>query len=117
MLKLLVLSTLQCLMLVTSQIFLKFAMARMGSFEFSWTYFKALLCNLPLAASGIAIACATILWMYILKHFEFSVAYPLISISYIFGLLAAVFIFHEAVPAVRWFGVAFIMVGVYFIVK
>mgnify|MGYP001738475588 FL=1 len=50
--------------------------------------------------------------MYIVKHFPLSQAYPLISLSYVMGMLAAVFIFHEAVPLIRWVGVALIMVGV-----
>ena len=60
---------------------------------------------------------ATILWFYILKHNDLSLVYPLISISYIFGTIAAVFIFHETVSPMRWFGVLFIMIGVAFLAK
>ena len=60
---------------------------------------------------------ATMLWFYILKHNDLSLVYPLISISYIFGTLAAVFIFHETVPLSRWIGVILIMVGVAFLAK
>ena len=52
------------------------------------------------------------LWLYILKHYPLSQAYPLISLSYVMGMLAAVFVFHEAVPLVRWLGVGLIMAGV-----
>lgn len=117
MLKLLIISTVQSLFLVLSQIFLKFAMARMGTFSFSLEYFKQIVGNWQLALSGISIAMATVLWMYILKHFEFSIAYPMISISYIFGMLASVFIFQETVPVTRWIGVAFIMIGVVFVAR
>jgi drug/metabolite transporter (DMT)-like permease len=117
MLRLILISTIQCLFLVGSQIFLKFAAARMGKFSFTWEYIKSALANWQFALSGVCIGAATVLWMYILKHFEFSVAYPMISISYIFGMLAAVFIFHEAVPASRWIGIGFIMIGVVFVAK
>ncbi len=117
MFRLICLSTLQCLLLASCQVFLKLAMARMGDFSFSWSYFGALLSNWHLACSGICIAAATVLWLYIIRHFELSVAYPLISISYIFGMLAAIFIFHETVPASRWIGVGLIMCGVWFVVK
>ncbi|HPH16102.1 MAG TPA: EamA family transporter [Bacteroidales bacterium] len=117
MLKLLIISTIQSLFLVSSQIFLKFAMVRMGSFSWSMAYFKQIVVNWQLALSGISIALATALWMYILKHFEFSVAYPMISISYIFGMLASVFIFQESVPITRWVGVALIMIGVVFVAR
>jgi undecaprenyl phosphate-alpha-L-ara4N flippase subunit ArnE len=55
--------------------------------------------------------------MYIIRHFEFSIAYPLISISYVWGVLAAIFIFHENIPPIRFVGVALIVVGVICIVQ
>lgn len=117
MLKLLFLSSIQSVLLVCSQIFLKLALAKMSPFVFKWYYFKELLLNWQLAVSGVSIASASILWFYILKKYPFSVAYPLISISYIFGLLAAVFIFKELVPLTRWLGVLLIISGVYLIIK
>lgn len=117
MLKLIFLSTIQSLFLVASQVFLKFATARMGTFKFTVACFKDLVVNWQLACSGISIAIATVLWMYILKHFDFSMAYPMISISYVFGMFAAMFIFHESVPLTRWIGLLLILVGVMFVVK
>jgi len=117
MLKLIILATIQSFLLATSQVFLKLATLRMDKFSLTWTFFKDLLMNWQLAMSGISIAAATIIWMYILKRFELSVAYPLISISYIFGMLASIFIFKEVVPFTRWIGVGLIMAGVVFLVK
>jgi len=117
MLKLIIFATIQSFLLAASQVFLKLATLRMDRFSFTWTFFKDLLVNWQLALSGISIAAATVIWMYILKRFELSVAYPLISISYVFGMLASVFIFHEVVPLTRWIGVGLIMIGVVFLVK
>lgn len=117
MLRLILLSTIQSLLLASSQVFLKLAMVRMDKFSFTWGYFKELLINWQLALSGISIALATGIWFYIIRHFELSVAYPLISISYVFGMLASIFIFHETVPLSRWIGVGLIMCGVYLIAK
>lgn len=44
-------------------------------------------------------------------------AYPLVSLSYVFGLLAAAWIFHEDVSFNKWVGVALIMIGCYIISK
>lgn len=115
--KLIVLSTIQSLFLVVSQVFLKLAMTRMGAFRFSREFLKEVLGNWQLACSGISIAVATLLWMYILRRFEFSMAYPMISISYIFGMLVAVFLFHETVPLTRWIGVFLIIAGVVLVAK
>jgi drug/metabolite transporter (DMT)-like permease len=117
MLRLILLSTLQSLFLVGTQVFLKLAVQRMGTFIWAWEFFKSQLTNWPLAASGICVATATFLWMYILKLYDFSMAYPMISISYIFGMLAAMFIFHETIPVTRWIGVILIMAGVIFVAR
>ena len=117
MLKLISLSLVQCLLLTSSQIFLKFAMATMGKFSFSWSYFRELLSNWQLACSGITIAAASAIWFYIIKHFDFSQAYPMISISYVFGMLAAMVIFRETIPLNRWVGVALIISGVILVAK
>ncbi|MDR2810418.1 MAG: EamA family transporter [Tannerellaceae bacterium] len=115
--KIILLSTVQCLFLSGGQVFLKFAMNRMDTFRFSLLFFRNLLTNWYLLASGLCMAIATLLWLYILKHFDFSVAYPMISISYIFGTLAAIYIFHETVPPLRWVGIFLIMAGVTLIAK
>lgn len=111
------LSLIQSFMLISSQVFLKFAMQRFDRFEWSWRFFRSQLTNWDLAFSGITIAAATVMWMYIIRHFEFSIAYPLISISYVWGVLAAIFIFHENIPPIRFVGVALIVVGVICIVQ
>lgn len=55
--------------------------------------------------------------MYIIKHYPLSVAYPMISLSYVFGMLAAVVCFHEDVSLSKWIGVAFIIIGCCLIAK
>ena len=54
---------------------------------------------------------ATVLWMYMLKHFPFSIAYPLSCLSYAFGMVAAILVFHEQVNWVQWIGVFLVMTG------
>ena len=117
MLRLLLLSTIQCFFLVITQIFLKLAVVQMGAFHFSVDFFKRLLVNWQFACSGVSVIIATILWMYILKHFDFSMAYPMISISYIFGMVASIVVFNESIPSTRWIGVILIMIGVIFVAK
>ncbi|GHS87829.1 hypothetical protein FACS1894201_09180 [Bacteroidia bacterium] len=89
----------------------------MAKFSLTWAFVGELLTNWWLLASGICMAGATVLWLYIVKHFDFSMVYPMISLSYVFGMLAAVYIFHETVPMTRWLGVLLIMGGVVLIAK
>jgi undecaprenyl phosphate-alpha-L-ara4N flippase subunit ArnE len=60
---------------------------------------------------------ASFLWLYIIRHFDFSIVCTTISISYVFGMLAAVYIFHEAVPVTRWVGAFLIICGIILVVK
>jgi drug/metabolite transporter (DMT)-like permease len=117
MLKLIGLAIVQSFLLMLSQVFLKLAVMQFGPFQFTFAYFKSILSNFYLAISGLAVAGAISFWVYILKHYPFSIAYPLGSISYIFGLVAAVIVFHENVSAIRWMGVCIIIVGIYFVTK
>ncbi len=117
MLKLLTLSLSQCACLAMGQVFLKLAMVKMPKFEFSLSFFTALLTNWNLLFSGLSMGAASLLWFYIIKHYEFSIAYPLISFSYVFGMLAAIFVFHESVPVTRWMGLTLIVLGTFFLLK
>ncbi len=117
MLKLIGLSVIQSIFLMFSQVFLKLAVTTYGPFEFSFAYLKSVFTNLHLFLSGISIAGAMSLWVYILRHYPFSVAYPMGSMSYIFGLVAAIMVFHEHVSPYRWLGVCIIIVGIYFVTK
>jgi undecaprenyl phosphate-alpha-L-ara4N flippase subunit ArnE len=107
----------QCLFLAAGQVFLKFGLAKIDKFTWTWRFFQDFFTNWWMLASGLSMVAASIIWFYILKHHDLSLVYPLISISYIFGTLAAIFIFHEIVSPMRWLGVLFIMIGVAFLTK
>lgn len=97
--------------------FLKYAMMRMPAFSWSRDFFAKMLVNWQFAACGLFFGAASILWAYIVKTFPLSTAYPMVSLSYIFGMFAAIMFFHEEVSAAKWLGVAFIMTGCFLIAK
>ncbi|WP_349408674.1 EamA family transporter [Pseudalkalibacillus sp. SCS-8] len=66
---------------------------------------------------GLLYVVATFIWMYIITKLPFSVAYPLQSLSYVVGVLAAYFYFKENVDVSQWIGVCVIVLGVYLIAK
>ena len=55
------------------------------------------------------------LWMFILSKIDLSVALPLASIGYILVPFAAIFFLHEFVTPLRWLGLVFIILGIYFV--
>ena len=107
----------QCMFLAAGQVFLKLGSEKTEAFSWTLKYFRDFFTNWWFLASGLSMAGASIIWFYLLKHNELSLIYPLISISYVFGTLAAIYIFHENVSATRWIGIVFIMIGAAFLVK
>jgi undecaprenyl phosphate-alpha-L-ara4N flippase subunit ArnE len=104
-------------LLVAAQTFLKVSVQLFGAFSWTWIFFKTVFTTWQFAASGLCALAAMGTWIYVLKHYEFSLAYPSLSISYTIGLLSAYFFLHEAIPISRWIGVIIIMIGVYFVIK
>lgn len=116
-LKLLPISILQCALLTAGQVFMKFGLNKAGKFSWSWNYLYRLFFNWQFISCGICFALGSVLWMYIVKKFPFSMAYPMVSISYVMGMLAAIIFFHENVSITRWIGVLLIMGGCVLIAK
>lgn len=117
MLRLLVLSLTQCLLLSGGQVFLKFALMKMAPFGWNREFFFSLLKNWQFAACGALYLAGSLLWMYILKHYPFSQAYPMISLSYVFGMIAAMIFFNEQISPTRWAGVLLILCGCVLVAK
>lgn len=67
----------------------------------------------PLILAGLGLyIIATVVWFVVLSKADLSYAYPLQSLAYVIGVLAAWLIFKEVIPPTRWIGVAVIIAGV-----
>ena len=117
MVRLLILVAVQALFLSGGQVLLKLAMAQLPSFSWSWAYFRQVLTDWWLLACGASFGIATVLWLYILRHFPFSQAYPLTALAYLFSMVAAIVVFGEQVPLVRWIGALLIVGGCMLVMK
>ena len=115
MYKVIPLTILQCLFLTGGQVLLKFALMRMAPFGWNRAFWSSVLLNWQFAACGLCFLIASLLWMYIVKTFPFSVAYPMVSMSFVIGMIAAVVFFHEQVSWTKWVGVMLIVAGCLFI--
>ncbi|AYN26266.1 MULTISPECIES: 4-amino-4-deoxy-L-arabinose-phosphoundecaprenol flippase subunit ArnE [Enterobacteriaceae] len=65
-----------------------------------------------LALSVLLLGCAMLLWLLVLQRVPVSVAYPMLSLNFIFITLAARFIWHEPVSLRHWLGVVVIICGI-----
>ena len=62
---------------------------------------------------GFALAfTGSIFWLGVVSRLPFSVAYPLLSISYIFSVIAAYYVFAEQVSLLRIVGTLVICIGI-----
>ncbi len=114
---LLLYALLQSLLLVSAQVALKFALAKFLPFAWTREFWLSALTNWQFALCGVLFGASGVLWMMIVKRFPFSQAYPMVSISYVLALVAAIIFFHEEVSAVKWVGSGLIVLGCFLIAK
>lgn len=115
--QLLGLSLLQSIMLSMGQLSLKLALGHMLPFEWSLRFWTHMLTNWWFLLCGIMFGGASLLWMYILKHWPLSMAYPMVSMSYVIAMIMAVLFLHESIAWNRWLGVGLIMLGCVLVAK
>ncbi len=97
---------------VLSQATLKIAMQNISNFQWTWPCFsQQILLNGWLWIAIVLIIVANVAWLYILKVFPFSYAFPLTALGFVFSLIVSIFLLHETVIWTQWVGVALIMAG------
>lgn len=60
---------------------------------------------------------SSILWLDVLSKLDFSLAFPMVGLTYVFTLLIGRFFFGEAIGWERTLGVALILCGVFFLIR
>ena len=60
---------------------------------------------------------SSILWLDVLSKLDFSLAFPMVGLTYVFTLLIGRFFFGETIGWERMLGVAFIVTGIFFLVR
>lgn len=109
---------LQALSLAGGQAMFKLFIYHLGEEGWAYSNLKATTGTYwwVLALMTMFFGLAVVFWAYVLKKMDFSQAYPLSSLSFIFGLFLAYFLFpNEVITANRWIGVVLIVVGCFLI--
>ena len=116
-----VLTVIVTFLLALSQVLVKLGLNNIGGLKINFkTFFSDII---PIISSHyillgfLTIIVSSLLWMKVLSKVNLSIAYPMISLSYIFGFLGAVFILDETMPFVRWIGLIVIIVGIFLITR
>jgi drug/metabolite transporter (DMT)-like permease len=108
-------------LLVFGQTLLKVGLNDIGNFDLFGVDILLSLANLlktPYIILGFCFyGVSAIFWLQVLSKMEFSMAFPLVSLTYIFALIIGRFVFHEVVTMSRILGVLLICSGLFFVVR
>jgi len=104
-----------------AQFLLKAGTNVVGRFEFDVQNLGPVASRLafePYILAGIACyAASLIVWLMGLSRIEVSIAYPMLSLGYIFNAVAAWYFLGESVGILRLIGIGFIVLGVCLIAR
>lgn len=104
-------------LVVGGQTMMKYGMSRIGDFSLMpFLSFIVKIFTSPFVMGGIAFyAVSTVVWLMILSRVNLSVAYPALSLGYVFILLVSGFYLKETVTPYHIIGITFIITGIYFV--
>jgi drug/metabolite transporter (DMT)-like permease len=117
MLRVLTAMTAACVSAAVGQVLVRRGMQQVGALE-SWAplqllaYFWRALTNPYVIAGTVGNALFYFLFLAVLSWSELCVALPLTALEYLFAALLAVIFLKEAVPPLRWAGIALVIAGV-----
>lgn len=121
MLKAVLLTIFTTILIATAQILWKIGLDKIGGF-----YIKeeSIFSNIFRVAFswyiilGLALyVIATVVFLFLLNEYPISLVVPLSSISFIFSMIAGIYIFNENVNYLNWIGAFVIILGVFLITK
>jgi multidrug transporter EmrE-like cation transporter len=104
---------------VTGELLLKTGMNRHGELNVSFSTLAPTAVKLfssPFVVGGfVFVFSGALFWLAVLSRWPLSLAYPLLSISYIIGIGASVLLLKERVTLVQICGVVVIILGVFLV--
>ena len=111
-----------CIVLVVAgQTLMKLAVLRSGGMpvlEIGIAGLVRKFAAVPYILVGFALyGVSSILWLEVLSNLDFSVAFPMVSVTYIGTLFVGRFMFNEPVNIYRIAGVLLICSGVFFVIR
>ncbi|MBE9011980.1 EamA-like transporter family protein [Pseudanabaenaceae cyanobacterium LEGE 13415] len=99
---------------VSGQFFLKSGALKLGQLTANNAISHVIgIATTPELVIGLACyAVAAVLYILLLTRVPLSVLAPAVALQYVFSVMMGKFIFNESIPAIRWFGMGFIICGV-----
>ena len=106
------------MLLSAGQTSLKYGLNAIGGVSLSDSMSFLKLFQTPWVIVGFVLyGLSSILWLDVLSKLDFSLAFPMVGLTYVFTLLIGRFFFGETIGWERMLGVAFIITGVFFLAR
>jgi len=103
-------------LLVFGQVLLKTAIGDVEAAGTSEIALPALFLGLMMRplfyGSVLSVALGSLIWIYVVRTYELSIAYPLVSLSYVLMLFAGAYFFDEKITLVKVLGIFLISIGI-----
>ncbi len=101
---------------VLGQTAIKLGLSRAGATDLSLARIGSLLASIvssPLVLLGLALyALGALAWIAVLSRLDLSYAYPFVALNFVLVAVVSQIALGEAVPALRWLGIALICLGI-----
>lgn len=68
--------------------------------------------GLWLGLALLTLGCGMVLWLVVLQRLPVGIAYPMLSLNFVWVTLAAKFVWKEPVSGRHWLGVSLIILGI-----
>lgn len=116
MIKTLFLAFVSILLLVAGQTSLKYGLTRAGGVNFAGgqivSGLRTVLTDPYIIGGFLFYGLSAVLWLDVLSKLDISLAFPLVSLTYVFTLFIGKFLFDETITPTRVLGVLVIIAGV-----
>jgi multidrug transporter EmrE-like cation transporter len=76
-----------------------------------------LMSSWPITAGLACYGLSSLFWLLTLRKLPLSTAYPMVSFGYILVMVISFYLFQESLSMQKWFGAAFISLGVLLIAR
>ncbi len=104
-----------------AQILLKAGMRHIGQFDFTLSNFFPIswqiAINLWILLGLVSYVISVAVWLLVLSRVDVSIAYPMVSLGYIFSAGIAYFFLGEHVTLTRMTGIFIILLGVFIVAR
>jgi drug/metabolite transporter (DMT)-like permease len=91
------------------------APAVFGQFAWKWEWVWMFLTDWRIMLGFFAYFIPALIWIYLLSKHPISLVQPILALTYVVTPLLAILLVQEEVSALRWTGIAVIIVGVFIV--